>query len=157
MDIHQQREFERLRNPPAPPTSTPPPSSPKEHTCLPNVDFNLGDFDENGDTDNEVMPDFNDHTAATVMNTATDFDTEMQQFILPELEPEPDPEPVEAQPELPPTSNPPQDQIPSPSEQEKTAEWKSLHQLTVYRNHAKEIEDSVIKEKGIKIKERQKA
>ena len=33
----------------------------------------------------------------------------------------------------------------------KTAEWKSMHQLTIFRQNLKEIEDSVLKAKGVKL------
>jgi len=113
-------------------------------------------FDDDGGSDNEAMPDFNDQTAATLVDTTADFDAEMQQFILPDRDPEPTEERVD------PTPAPETPHAPLPTadeenvEEEETAEWKSIHQLTVYRNYAKEIEDSVIKHQGIELRKGRK-
>lgn len=154
-DLKAARELERLRDPPPAPTSTPtPPASSPEKAAEPAdyIDYDMDGFDDDGSSDNEAMPDFNDQTAATVLDTAADFDTEMSQFILPEH----DPEPIETRVERRCGPHPPRAKsLMQPEQagldQEETAEWSSTKQLSTYRNYAKEIEDSVLKEKGIKL------
>jgi len=141
--LKAQKEFERLRNLPLSPSPTPPPMSPERLELATTLDCDIDGFDADGASDNEEMPDFNEQTAATLVDTTADFDTEIQQFILPDRHSEP----VQERKAPLPTSetSQPQPAMPPNDEPEETTEWKSVRQLTVYRNYTKEIEDSVVR------------
>ena len=161
-DIQQQKELDRLRNPPPPPSPSPPSSPPRatDRTEYPSYNPYLDGFgtDADSDYDNESMPDFNEEQRGAAVDVEADFDTELQNFIIPKREAEPDPEPdhpAEQDGQLSP-ADPPCAKSPSPIKQEnedpnETAEWKSMHQLTVFRQNLKDIEDSVLKAKGVKL------
>lgn len=109
-------------------------------------DHNMNDKSENDCTDIEAMPDFDQQTAGGLVDPKTDFDAEIRRFFLTDSESEPD-----AQKSLP-TPESPVTQASTPSRhedvsEEETAEWKSMRQLTMFKNWAKVIEDSVLKER----------
>ena len=127
------------------------------------------DMDAAGGTDdvldNEAMPDFNEENPGEKMDTTADFDTELKKFIKsdPKLGPELDSSMLYGQPDPPPAIQKPREDPARPSENEDTEskpegtpEWRSMRQLTVFRQNVKEIEESVIREKGLKLKKGRK-
>ena len=174
-DIKRQVELNRLREDPL---STQRSESESDHA----MDVDDGDVDNDdygndgifdfGDVpaeptadegENEVRPDFiedQDKPALTV-DTNADFEDELQKFIIPEetsksqkanlpsraeyLDDDDDP--------LLPSTEPAEDQVP---EMEETAEWKSMRQLTVFREMSKDIEDSVLAAHKVKLRKGRK-
>ena len=96
-DIQQQKELDRLRNPPSPPSPSPPSSPPRasDRTEIPSFNPYLDGFgtDADSDFDNDSMPDFNEEQRGAAVDVKADFDTELRNFIIPEREAGPDPKP----------------------------------------------------------------
>lgn len=118
-----------------------------------------GDVDDA--SDNESMPDFNEESLRGRIDTTADFDTELRKFIKPEPTSKPDPhsfmlyENSDPSPTMnKPLQNPalPSENEHTENEPEDTTEWRSMRQLTVFRQNVKEIEESVIKEKWLQMK-----
>lgn len=159
-DIQRQVELSRLGNPPPSP-SPEPVSEPDEEDGAKKTEGNVDTTGSDDDgSDNEAMPDFNEEIPGEKMDTTADFDTELKKFIKSEPEPEPEPgsfmpyqetemslgtkQPVEDP--APPSENADQEIKP-----EDTAEWRSMRQLTIFRQNIKEIEENVIKEHNLKL------
>lgn len=115
-------------------------------------------------SDNEVLPDFqesNQHDGATV-NTEADFDTELRKFIpsspstlIGDARGQSSDEDHSQQ-----NSNTVHTTTEAAeaetSQVEGTVEWKSVRQLTTYREMSKDIEDQVLKERKIKLRKKRK-
>lgn len=175
-DIQRQVEFDRIRiSPPSP--SPEPVSEPeeeegaegkKEEDKAVKSDTDAAGVADDA-SDNDMMPDFNEEIAGEILDTTADFDTELKKFIKPDPDPDPDPDPelgstvFYEESDTPLATKKPRKDPALPSEKddkddepEETAEWRSMRQLTVFRQNVKEIEESVIKEKGLKLKKDRK-
>ncbi|CAF9928412.1 MAG: hypothetical protein ALECFALPRED_004052 [Alectoria fallacina] len=165
-DIQEQVELDRIRNPP-PLLSSEPVSEPEEEKDAKQEEEDTMDFnmDATGGTDDasddEAMPDFNEKAPGEKIDTMADFDTELRKFIKPEPSPEPELNSFVLHEEdaSPPATTKPLEDPAAPSENEdteikseETLEWRSMRQLTVFRQNVKEIEETVIREKGLKLK-----
>ena len=173
-DIQRQVELGRIRNPPLP--SSPESVSEaeeeeedneeaiKQEDSATDVDMGATEDSDNA-SENEAKPDFNEENVGERIDTAADFDTELKRFIKPEPISEPEPDSFKLHED----SNPPSAKkklledpaLHSENEDtetmpEDTAEWRSMRQLTVFRQNVKEIEESVIKEKGLKLRKGRK-
>ena len=174
-DILRQKELSRLEGRPLPQTPsarTPTPRSPSPQSSPEHIrdatpgsaqDHDIDGFDSDADSGNETMPDFNEEQQGAAVDVDADFDTELQNFIVPEREPEPalrpEEEPMQSvdQSSQPSHANPSQGSSSSSPEQEskdmeETAEWRSMRQLTVFRQNLKDIEENVLKTKGVKLR-----
>ncbi|CAD6574407.1 MAG: hypothetical protein ASARMPREDX12_006579 [Alectoria sarmentosa] len=168
-DIQMQVELDRIRNPP--PSSGPEPVSEAEEEKEAEqeeddmMDFNMdatGGADDA--SDDEAMPDFNEEAPGERIDTMADFDTELKKFIKPESSPEPELNllVLHEEDDSPPATTKPLEDPAAPEnedsdiESKETAEWRSMRQLTVFRQNVKEIEESVIREKGLKLKKGRK-
>ena len=170
-DIQRQVELDRIRNPPLSP-SPEPVSEPeegeggaakKEEDNAIKIETDATGAADDA-SDNEIMPDFNEEIAGEILDATADFDTELKKFIKPDPDTEPEPEPELGSTvsyedsDTPSATKKPRRDPALPSEKEdkdkkpeETAEWRSMRQLTVFRQNVKEIEQSVIKEKGLKL------
>lgn len=165
-DIQRQVELDRILRPP--PSSSPEPVSEAEEEEEvqqeeeDRMDFNMdatGGADDA--SDDEAMPDFNEEAPGEKVDTMADFDTELKKFIKPEPSPEAELNlfVLHEEDDSPPATTKPIEDPAAPSENEdteikseETAEWRSMRQLTVFRQNVKEIEESVIREKGLKLR-----
>lgn len=118
--------------------------------------------DEDCHDQQEYVPDFDEvqDTTPQVVDTQADFDSELQKFIQPESstsqmrhrpkspleESDSDSDDLSRSPT--PVETLPPDEPASPEE---TAEWKSMRQLTTFREMSRDIEDDVLKKRGIKL------
>ena len=165
-DIQREVELDRIRSPS--------PSPSQEAVSEPDAVKKAGDdateFDmdaaggANDDSDNEAMPDFNEESPGETIDATADFETELKKFIKPESGSQPEPQSFilyEENDPTPTTRDPPLDPSPPAKNEdtnnrpEESAEWRSMRQLTVFRQNVKEIEESVIKEKGLKLRKGQ--
>lgn len=153
-DIQRQVELERIRNPPPSPSP-----EPEEENDM-NIEMDAVEGADDA-SDNEVLPDFNEETPGENLDTTADFDTELMKFIKPDPEqpqPELDSSMFYQEPGIPSATKKSREDPATPSEnedienrKEETTEWRSMRQLTVFRQNVKEIEESVIREKGLKL------
>lgn len=124
----------------------------------------------------EFIPDFDEFQDLTpkVVDTQADFDTELQKFIQPDsslLNKRPRPKPALQESDSDgddPSRSPGQEapieaaamaEMAPPDEAlnpEETAEWKSMRQLTTFREMSHDIEDDVLKKRGIKLRKGRK-
>ncbi len=164
-DIQRQVELDRIRiSPPSP--SPEPVSEPEEeegaeakkeedNAIKLETDATAAADDA---SDNEIMPDFNEEIAGESLDTTADFETELKKFIKPDPDPKLGSTVFYEESDTPLATKMPRKDPALPSEKEdkndepeETAEWRSMRQLTVFRQNVKEIEESVIKEKGLKL------
>lgn len=159
-DMKQQVELYRLRNLPTEPT---PEAEPEDGMDLDETDT-LGDLGDSGDTadvsDNEMAPDYSERHGAepVIVNTEADFDAELSKFMGANRTASID------KPGLPSREEFLDEDVALPSaeaageaiEVEETAEWKSMRQLSTWREMSKDIENSVLDEHKIKLKKGKK-
>ena len=161
-DIQTQVELARLRNPsPSPSQEAVSESGVVKKEEDDSIDSAMDAVSAYDDSDNEAMPDFNEEAPEEKVDLKADFEEELMKFIKPELESQPRPRsfpPYEDNYHPPTTYDRLMDPAP-PSENEdtnvkaeETAEWSSMRQLTVFRQNVQEIEESVIKENGLKLR-----
>lgn len=117
-------------------------------------------------SDNEISPDFHEdgHEIPPAVDTQADFDTELRKFLGSDTPNSP----LHDLSESPWDSSASQSREPTPPPlpeestneeallQVETAEWKSMRQLTTFREMSKDIEDTVLKDKGVKLKKGRK-
>jgi len=119
-----------------------------------------GQGDADDVSDNEAPADFNENpgAAAETVDTRADFVTELRKFIVPESAPATNSQGVPSRAEY-------LDEdlvLPSTEEGgeaidiEETAEWKSMRQLSTYREMSKDIEASVLKAQKVKLRKGRK-
>ena len=162
-DIRQQAELQRLNDPSPESTSQSEVEDmmdidePKEEAEDDVLDNAHGEGDGNDASDNEILPDFNEQrsTAASAVNTSADFETELQKFVVPGPEPRSS---IKSEPSHTQFDRNRLSVIPSFEEDgevtsvEETAEWKSMRQLSAYREMSRDIEASVLEANKIKLK-----
>lgn len=109
-------------------------------------------------SDDEVLPDFTERSSntPTKVDAAADFDTELQRFIQREshertVRPGKDQQ-TKGDDVLPSTeSNDEEAETPEP-----TAEWKSMRQLSTFREMSRDIEDKVLESHKLKLRKGRK-
>ena len=108
-------------------------------------------------SDNEVSPDFNenDHEIPPAVDTQADFDTELRKFLVSDPPHLPDPHDEDSSTTQSREATPPPLSDRNINEEDtlpvETAEWKSMRQLTTFREMSKDIEDTVLKDKGVNL------
>lgn len=162
-DMKRQTELYKLRNPSPEPT---PELESEDGMDLDETD-NPGDTegaDDTGDvSDNEVMPNYSErHDAAApavTVDMKADFDTELNKFTVP------DPVAPTNNPGLPSRREflddddaalPSTEEADEPTEMEETAAWKSMRQLSHWREMSKDIANDVLAENKIKLRKGRK-
>ncbi|KAL8897496.1 MAG: hypothetical protein Q9207_007191 [Kuettlingeria erythrocarpa] len=110
-----------------------------------------GGADVSGTEDDEVLPDFTEGDEdETLVDTTADFDTELRKFIPPKRTKKAPAEPLPR----PPLTNSTQTSGNGGEEVEageETAAWRSMRQLTQYREMSEDIAKNVVEERGIKL------
>ena len=169
-DIKRQAELARLRVSPTPEVTDniAIDGDAGDGTDAGGFDDDDGCDDDNGmpgltgpEPENEIQADYTEDQdkPAVKDDAAADFETEFQKYLVPE-------ETIKAQKaSLPsfeeyvdedialPSTEPGEDHLP---ELEETSEWKSMRQLTVFREMSRDIEDSVLAEHKVKLRKARK-
>ena len=158
-ELQQYQRLRRLRSPSLETVA----EYPKEDEMDLDDEHHDNIIDESGHaseaSDNEVLPDFKESSQheRAIINTEADFDTELRKFI-PSSPSTLIGDPVGKSSDedqfhqngdtVHPTTEAPEAES---SLVEETAQWKSLRQLSTYREMSKDIGDEVLKEKKIKL------
>ncbi len=132
----------------------------EDHNNSPDHGGIEGQGDADDVSDNEAPADFNENPGAAVetVDTRADFDTELQKFIVPESAPATNSQGVPSRAEYLDEDS----VLPSTEEGgeaidiEETAEWKSMRQLSTYREMSKASEASVLEAQKVKLRKGRK-
>ena len=165
-DIRQQAELHRLRQPPLEISQEAGADEAMEIDGTNSYSDSTDDHNNTADhdaldttSDNEAPADFSaSRDAATgPVDTAADFDTELQKFVVPESTPTMSPvgvpsraEFLDEEPIIPTTESEEFTEI------EDTVEWKSMRQLSTYREMSRDIEASVLEAHNVKLRKGRK-